>query len=459
MNRRKLYGVSGLVILFFLSFNFFSGDSEGKKEYELEGVKSVDSLKEVDQFFYDQTPGLKRAEKRGLVTELDKTIKLDYLNGFLHLDKIWNTAQGSMLFYSRDIGSIGKDKDGPATPSIHRMTFHKQEDRREFGGIYTSSGGMPPSSGVQFNGRYYHRININAYNPQAKTMIQKKAFPVGFSLNVDGQRDYVKASQFPFGYDKTKEEYQNYTINKSIDLKPMDATLHIHKLKFGFFTTKLHYEVETNKPKDLQHVDLRLLSNKESIRGNYSKERVTNNNSVEFHETLRPISKIPDQITFSLQKVVTNSNKSVSFTMNTSAITEESSAVEKTIHKKLGNEKNTDIYYESYHYDPDGEFHVSLKYKTPKTLKKPFIHLQKTNPRPILHKDQKRYRFHVEAYNEKGDIALDGSSSAGPGRYEKEIGFGIRKDIAKESNRIDISVNDLPYELLLDEKITVALEK
>jgi len=59
MNRRKIYGISGLVFLFFLSFYFITGDSEGKKEYQLEGVKSVDSLKEVDQFFYDKTPGLK----------------------------------------------------------------------------------------------------------------------------------------------------------------------------------------------------------------------------------------------------------------------------------------------------------------------------------------------------------------------------------------------------------------
>lgn len=459
MKRWKVSVIGGFVLCFFLFFYLFISDSNGKKRYELDEVESLESINEVDQFFYDKTPGLKRAEEKGLVTELDQTIPLDYPKGFLHLDKMWHTPNGTYLFYNRDISSIGEDEDGSVMPSILDVSFRELAKNEIYRKLISYNQGMRPSDGAQFEGRYYHRIKLDPLkHDDVKDSFEIKTFPVTITLNIDGVKSYINKTELPIGFDRSKEEFRSYDINQSVDLSPLEAKLHVGQIKMGYYSTKLYYDIDIKSPEKVKHVDLRVMSDGESIGGVHSTERSLSDTNASFIKTSEPFSKIPNDIEILVRKVEMNSDKSISFSIDTSDITEESSLIEEKINKKLNHFVNTDIYYESFRYDPEGEFFVTVKYVTPKS-EKPFVQLTNEVPKPLFYEDRRRPAMYVEAYNQEGENVIGGGGYGGPQGLEREFGFEIGKDYVEKSDEIDVLINHLPYELVLDKKLEISLEK
>ncbi|KGX87638.1 hypothetical protein [Pontibacillus marinus] len=464
MKRWKLVGLGIMVFSFFIFFYFYTGDSEGRKMHELDGIMSVDSMERINEFYYDKTPGLKRAEKQGLVTEIDQSIKLDYPGGSLHLDKLWYTPKGAYLFYSRDIGSIGEkeDHDQGIDPHILEVSLRTKDAINTYRKLNTYSKSIRPSEGLQYNGRYYHQIYISPlYLKEWEEIYNiKTKLPVTITLNVDGVKSELNKSTLPVQYDQENEVYKSFEINQTIDLTPMNATLNFNKLDIGFYSSKLYYEIETDDPKKIKDVGVRVYyNNGVPLRGNKDGNRTYHQEKVQFIDEIPTFSEIPNEVELRIKNVQMQSNKQLSFSIDTSKIKPDSKEIEEDLHEKLDYIMNTNIYLESYRYDPIQEYDFYIQYETPRTFKKPFIHLKSRIPGLELIEDREYPGFTVSAYNKNGDNALEGGGFAGPGLYESKYGVSLKKDIVTTSDQIDITINSLPYELVLEENIKFSLNK
>lgn len=121
--KKEILLASVFILVVIAGYSLFSL-IDNKEIYEGESYAS--NIEEVNQFFYEQMPGLKRAEREGIVQYINQELEFPGYDGSIVIDKVWYTQNQMYIFYhilgnspaSIDISIKGEDQSHYSYPYI-----------------------------------------------------------------------------------------------------------------------------------------------------------------------------------------------------------------------------------------------------------------------------------------------------------------------------------------------------
>ncbi len=212
MKHKKIY--ISLLSFFFLAVAIYFFTPSSSKTYpslESEKIKSVESREEIQAYYESITPGLKRAEKLGIVKNLDKKIDLGGFQESIDLEKVWYTNDEVHLFYNRDIKSVGKKDYGDRKIEVPQIISIKM-NREKKQNVHNIRSIFHRDTGVQYKGRFYSLVSFQLRDENydhitdiedilhakinAKVEGESKTFPVSIPVSYNPSFEKIKSVPF-----------------------------------------------------------------------------------------------------------------------------------------------------------------------------------------------------------------------------------------------------------------------
>ncbi|MFC4558403.1 hypothetical protein ACFO3D_09280 [Virgibacillus kekensis] len=409
--------------------------------------KKVDSMEDVEDFYNRITPGLEKAEDLGLVTDVDKTIKME--NGStLHIDRIWYNSDEILIFYSIGIAEY----DGRIPPRISGLVINDDKKGR-FSGQSLSRGGFGRYEGVIYNNRYYHQVAMHPIMGHSNKPLSEFDGVVSAFIGVEKQHNNTETVEvkLPLRYDKDKEPEVTLLVNKSI--KNHDITVTLDHMNIKLTGTHVSGTVDIPSEDYINRIDGKLVAtfkDGKELPITFSQPMRTEN---DFSIELRAFHAVPEKVTFTIYSLNFISDESVKFSMDVSDYEEKLSASSgsytKPINKKVGESKNTEILLESKQYTNEGvRFNIVYKPEKPgQDVQLVADHLT------IGDTTVANLPNVINATNEEGNPPSFNRSSI----QDMQFSLELKRDFIKTSEQIDITLENLLYRVKFNEPISMPI--
>lgn len=187
--------------------SYYIGKGNGNNRHLLYAKEKED----IQEFFHEKTPGLKRAAEEGNVREINKTVKIPGDNDVLTVDSIWYTSRNIYVFFHID-GKIPTDTYG-------NLKWTNGEISTSF------INGMNIGEGIIYKGTYYSRLSFGnmkeAEKPSEESMEEKLNLQITLrfgDLSKDEKQVKLPDMDFTVGFNPEKEETRQVDLKGSIEL-------------------------------------------------------------------------------------------------------------------------------------------------------------------------------------------------------------------------------------------------
>ncbi|MBB6451703.1 uncharacterized protein YpmB [Salirhabdus euzebyi] len=162
----KKWQITAIIIVFFILFVLIYFEDTNKSFFNQTQLDEVSSWEEVKEYQYENTPGLKRAEKLGLAKTFDYlTYEIPGTEKEISIDEVWYSDQQVYLFYSYDIDeSMIEDMESNQERQSQTVQFAptiSESNDVINHGIYT--GNWPNDTGVIYDGKLYQRLIFSPF--------------------------------------------------------------------------------------------------------------------------------------------------------------------------------------------------------------------------------------------------------------------------------------------------------
>lgn len=432
-------------------FPFTSSSDQIKETQE---YKTVDSKEEVDTYYENMTPGLERAEELGLVTEVDKTDPITEKSS-LHIEKIWYNSDEIFVFYSISLPNLDRISEEQAAPQI--TSFYLQPDNADrFPGqlldLYTKN--MGPREGIIYNNRFYHRAtSIQIENKANEPLNQFDGLvTANITVNQFGEKVKVPDVEIPIHYNKKQEPTFSSSINQTI--KSQNVTFTFDRIDIG--VTKNYLYGKVDGPNDLHQIKGTITTQSgksQTILGSNPSDDKPNS----FVFRIPAFNSIPKKINIDIDSVSFVGDDSFEFSLDVSDYEEKllisSNEYEENAHKKITEIKNTAIYLNKLFYDERGiDFSIMYEPENPNQA----VQLMETIPSTGEFQAKRDLPVLVSAENEKGKPAEFGERGSGPGQ---QFDLFLAKSFVESSEKVDITIENLLYNVKIEDSISFSISK
>ncbi|WP_407272987.1 DUF4179 domain-containing protein [Radiobacillus sp. PE A8.2] len=434
----------------YLGFYFGADQAEHKWE-------TAELLNDVESYYIEKTPGLARAEELGLVMEVNFTSYLD--NGVkLHIDKIWYNSKDVYLFYYISMDDLGVLMEGADRgPRITRMSV-SQDDEGKYPyqnlPLYTMN--MAMNDGIIYKDRFYHRISFSPIHGEDNEALTELNDILDVDITADLFGEEVTANQvaIPVEYDKNKEYVYTSPINQKVEKEGIELVF--YTIDIGVTENQLFGRVIIANGDRLRSIDATITTDRgesHRIRG-----YVTDWDQPEqFSFEIPPFNYEPENVTITVNSVEMISDESFDFSIDISDYEEKmkqfNNSYEVSPHEPIGEIMDTKIYLDRLLYDERGiNFDILYEPEVPNQTKKLLEDTPATTEEPII-ADQPLL---MSAYNEQGKSASYGQRGSGPGH---RFGIFLEKEFVEISNSVDITINNLLYQVKMDASVTSSVSE
>ncbi len=414
-----------------------------------------------EELMQKYTPGYKRAEKLGLVTEPQIKREIKEANTTLTIEKIWYSSRQVYVFYSLE----------PYVPNTYLNFGHLEHPEYENAktGNYRSDGytaNFPERSDVPvIDGKYYGRITYNPLRDEKDQLLAKvkDVYLTNISLREKNKTYEVTPIKIPVKFDISKEKTDLFKLNKEVDL--LGRKLYLHELEVGPAENSIKCTFKGKENEQFYSLDLRLITDKgeerriSSIKSN--KDYYGEGYGLVF--TFPPFDELPQEIELNISNVDMIGSEKVSFELDTDLykqyLTREmGQGHEFNVKKLIGLKGNSQTYLEHVYADKRG-IDIEIEHKNKENIEKPYEALFAASPlNDSCYRTDQKYKMANVAtiINEKGEQGALGNRGKGPGN--RMSGF-IEADYVKGSQKIKVIVENLTFRIFGEWKIPIKLEK
>lgn len=419
------------------------------------GIVYADSIEEVWQYFYDKAPGLERAIRDDLVTELNDSFKLGEKGETLHLDRIWYTGGIGYLFYSFEMPNLQYDTppaDIPYILSMETSVVDGVPKSDEF--IISYPNYLTRLDGIIYDGRLYKGLSF-------VDMLEKdkiESFQADLTVQVYGQTITEVQAEFPIHFNKSKLPIYSATIDQTIKVDGYNLTF--NKVEINVDGTTVWAEIEVSKGHRLAGIET-------VLKTNHGEEILLMTSGViEKDHQIRfigeALDEIPEDMTIDVKSLdFVIEDETIHFSLDVSDYQEwlENSTNEKRLHQHLGNRMNTDIYLESLVYDEAG---VTARIQYQPEEENQDIQLKEAIPQDatIYNGASDRFVFPLllTAVNEKG-YNHHFYQAVGDNTNENSFLIFFERYFIENSERIEVTIENLLYSMNVDQSVTFSFEQ
>ncbi len=187
--------------------SYYIGKSNSPNKHLLY-AKNEEDMKE---YFYEKTPGLKRAMDEGNVFEINKTVKIPDTNDAMTIDRVWYSSQNIYIFYHLD-GEIPIDINGS-------LIWESGEKDTSF------LQNMNIGEGIVYKGKYFSRMSFGnrvGSNLELKDIVdQDLTLQITLrygDLTREEKQIVLPDIDFKVAFNPEKEVTQRMNLNGKVDL-------------------------------------------------------------------------------------------------------------------------------------------------------------------------------------------------------------------------------------------------
>src|SRR5690606_599466 len=481
---QKVLSVAVLFIMILGGIQVWNGNlpffisSDEYKYSNTQGRVIAKSLVDVDLYYYTKTPGLKRAEGLGLVTQVNKTIPITE-DANLHIEKIWYNAENTLVFYYIEMPDLKKKLSNPNDPHdlstfIQYITIHEDENGefKEEPKVVATGGGPylksihPSYDGVIYENRLYQRAvieNIRSNSDSWEGDVEyvqnlNTKLTSDITVNLLGEVIIINDVELPVHFDFTSDSIIIKTINETNESQY--ARLTFEKLEIRPEKNLLYGKYELPEGQQFSEINANLVLNGRVIDTIVGYEDVEGDPD-SFIFQIPAFNELPDEVTFEIDNVHLFGKDSFEFTMDVSDYEQRlanAESYEKKANEKITEIKDTRVYLERLYYDDRG-INFDILYKA-KKRKQPLRLIPDVPLNPSFgYDDYSHLRIFVTAENESGEPGEPedyGQIGSGPG--EKYSMFLDRKFIEK-SKEVTVTIERLLYSAQIDQSFTVPIKE
>ncbi|WP_164670484.1 DUF4179 domain-containing protein [Virgibacillus doumboii] len=421
--------------------------SAGDKDYG--AWKVADSKEEVTAYFKSRTPGLELAEEKGLVSEINKSIPLEGKSD-LKIEKIWYNSEEIFVFYSIGIPNPEIMKNQETAPHITQFYVQSDENGQypnQNLSVYAKQTG--PQDGIIYNDRFYHRATMMPIRDQSHNVISQidDIITAIITVNLFNESQDTQEVKLPINFDQSEETVASSSIDKTIHAG--NASLTIDRIEMRVSQTVLYGSIDTPNGNALQRINGSVITKDAKGNEDPTSFSMPASSPTSFKLEFRPMNSMPENITVKIDSVVLSSDDSFNFSLDASDYNGDlSSSGSKNAHRQVGEIKNTKIYLEELVYNDRG-LNVNILYEP----EEPDQTIQLASAIPKQHGLNDDLPLLVSAVNEDGEVGELLQSGSGPGKLDEGYGFTLNKSFIQSSEQIDITIENLPYKILINDSI------
>ncbi len=406
-------------------------------------VPAVSNWTDVKEHWYDNVPGLKRAEELGLTREFDVKVDIPKTGHQLKITEVWYNSEQVYIFYG-----VNGIKDQTKLPRLDFLlttpTNHEGDSPRN------DTYGFLGDSGIMHDGWMY---NVAVADPIIKVEMELDEVKEIVLEDVSVQKQNIihrleDPIQLTVHYSKDQERTRTLEVQKSVPLLNGEVALE----KMTLSTSKLLLDWKVIGIKDP------VKNLKGSIRAGESKldlwsfETVWDN---QFQMKTSPSDSEPENIEVHIDSVEFIGDDQFSFTLDTKEYTESTKDFEKELNREITTIKDTMIVLKKIILR-DGRFHLMLDYKQKNNQSNVYLKGNLPNLRWPGQKEINREfpKVHLmEIINENGvHLTEHEGAFGGP---ENEFGLEVPRDFINKSDKLHITVENLLYEVQLDKTLHI----
>ncbi|MFD2043496.1 hypothetical protein ACFSTA_03810 [Ornithinibacillus salinisoli] len=427
-----------------------TADHVKQAEYDFgEGVVTVDTWEEVEEYYLKTAPGLKRAEELGLTSKVDKLFTISD-DSNLHIEKVWYNSNGMDIFYSISLPDPSTLTGYPTAPTISNIWVNRADDEA-FPKQPMDNSTSDPLEGVIYNGRFYHHTSTNSILNNELERLNEIKHLVSTDLTVYMFNDFIKIPnvEIPIDYDKEKEKIISTTIDQEISNEYI--TLNFDQIDIGVHQNYIYGSLHTSDEYQLN-----------SLSGSFSDQLENENVNFggiasypdpnSFTLSLPAFNTIPKEMDVNIDSIILTGNESFEFSLDVSDYIEKISdskvRYEETPHEKIGEIKDTNIYLEQLTYASTGIV-LTIQYEPHAEDQMMTLHARRPTVPAINDPDTDRPLL-LSGVNENGDPAVFGPRGSDSGN---RFNILLEKDFIYASKVVDIKIENLLYKVKVDETL------
>ncbi|MGP4071587.1 hypothetical protein ACTWQB_03415 [Piscibacillus sp. B03] len=272
---------------------------------------------QLNEYFYEEVPGLKRAEEVGVVDEIKQTFVQEHNNlNDARIDRIWYNTEGFYLFYSFKVGDV---PEGRLHSSLHLS--HNE---------YTLRDNWMTREPVYHDGRIYQAIRyLPLDHDESEIDDVNGEFVFDVEIGFDNNRLQLIDQTIPLN--EYKEQHAQYEfeipINKTIDTNELNLT--IEKLEHQLGGNTLFIQAENH---NLYGVETDI--NDENVY--HFKDKI---DGYDVKLPIRATDEFPDPLDITIKKIHYVKDDKLAFNVDTSEVKyQEKLEVDQSIGEISGNE-------------------------------------------------------------------------------------------------------------------------
>jgi len=423
-------------------------------------IQEVQTKQAVDSYYYEKTPGLKRAEKLGLVTEVNKRVEITE-DASIEIDKIWYNSDDIFIFYNTSLPKETKMTERYMPPRLANLRV-KPEISEKFSSqyltLYTKNIGS--REGIVYNNRFYHRIvaePIKTQNDEEIKQIDEKV-SVDISMKINENRSTVSNVEIPLQYNKESQSVYTTSINQTIENPLVD--IQFNRIEIGINKNYLYGEIDSVNNHKIHEIKGKVTTDTGEDFRIFGSNRNDNKPNSFIFET-QAFNSEPEEIDIEIQQVSLVGEKSFEFSLDVSdyeqKISNGSGKYEKQLHKKIDEIKQTNIFLERLYYDDRG-ISFGILYEPIDTNQK--VHLLESTPRTPREGSRGsklELPTEVSAVNSEGIKGEYGQRGVGGSHFS----VFLTNDFVKSSQEVNVTVKNLLYKVAVNDSISfpVSFEK
>ncbi|MFC0522812.1 hypothetical protein ACFFGV_04300 [Pontibacillus salicampi] len=433
-------------------------------------VKQVNSIEGVQAFYEKHIPGLKRARNQDFTQSIQEEVDLGGFQQQLTFDEVWYNEDLIFIFYHRDVESIGKgsdeshleqrrEQDIPHIQNFQLTDFQSKDyyDTRHFLGF------IPPGSGVQYDDQFYSVMVLSSFRDIGKREKVTKIDDImkgEITVNVEGENKTFDVS-IPIEFNQALQAVEPNEIGTTLSSK--DVSIRLEEIQLGISKTVLHLSVQSPRGHLPKLLELSLGKQEQYMLYLEPKDSHPKDNSYDrntwqaFQVVAPPLPSVPDHLNIHIQSVHLIGNEQATFTYDEDEWTEEERKG-----KQLFTTNHGTGVVKDYQSSQDGTS-ISIKYSHKSDTPLPYTTLSEASL-PIFDISTHDNDFTLTAESaDKDQLELSDVQSGMHHPDHQENPFhGINlvwdRDLSKEAQPITVRMKNLPYKLMLKEKVTVPIQ-
>ncbi|WP_284140572.1 sigma-70 family RNA polymerase sigma factor [Virgibacillus sp. LDC-1] len=393
----------------------------------------VNSRKQVDDFFYSTTAGLREAEQAGQVAPSNQTYQLAE-NVSLTIEKTWSNSIETLVYYSIDV-----PEEQFVSNEFLTIDFLSEESMNSSIDFFSRFG---DELGVVFEGRLYGVLRGSISQEEAPMVKRDELIVTDIFIDYFGRSMEAADVEFPIFFDRKQQHIEKIAINQSLTRE--DVTFHLESLDLGLSEIIVHGTIEkpANMTVNYIHANLRNLNNSHifsyDVRYNYRMD----NNHVQL--LFSPLLSRAEEADVDIHTLDLQSDESMQFSVDVSdyndiVATKELPYTAKK-EEKLFEVKNKALSVHSFVYKESG-LDVSFKFDT--TGKSKVELIEQIMPAYPFHQEED-IPMTLQTANEKGE-RVNPSQVDSVYRSSSFVDISYDRAFVEKANTLHFSLSNLLF--------------